>query len=62
MKTNLKEYVNDVLSSQSLKNRMMFDNNGLQKLRELDQRNKIDASLYFVCNCMYGNMVSNFFR
>ena len=42
MKTNLKEYVNDVLSSQSLKNRMMFDNNGL-KLRELDQRNKIDV-------------------
>ena len=37
----------------------MFDNNGLQKLRELDQRNKIGL-LYFVCNCMYGNMVSNF--
>ena len=53
MKTNLKEYVNDVLSSQSLKNRMMFDNNGLQKLRELDQRNKIDASYtLFAIVCM----------
>ena len=48
-----KEYVNDVLSSQSLKNRMMFDNNGLQKLRELDQRNKIDASYtLFAIICM----------
>ena len=53
MKTNLKEYVNDVLSSQSLKNRMMFDNNGLQNLRELDQKNKIDASYtLFAIVCM----------
>ena len=39
--------------SQSLKNRMMFDNNGLQNLRELDQRNKIDASYtLFAIVCM----------
>ena len=44
MKTNLKEFVNDTLSSESLKNRMIFSENGLERLRKLDQKNKIDAS------------------
>jgi asparagine synthase (glutamine-hydrolysing) len=44
MKTNLKEFVNDTLSSKSLKNRMIFNENGLERLRKLDQENKIDAS------------------
>jgi asparagine synthase (glutamine-hydrolysing) len=44
MKTNLKEFVNDTLSSKSLKNRMIFNENGLERLRRLDQENKIDAS------------------
>ena len=53
MKSNLKEYVNDILSSHSLKNRMIFDQDGLERLRKLDQENKIDASYtLFAIVCM----------
>ncbi len=44
MKNNLSEFVNDTLSSESLKNRMIFDKYGLEKLRKLDKENKVDAS------------------
>ena len=53
MKSNLKEYVNDILSSHSLKNRMIFDQDGVERLRKLDQENKIDASYtLFAIVCM----------